>query len=307
MNYSTLFPKVLTKLGNQYNEHFKNDLKFFIDTNKTRQNKRVNIYLPHGRKFLLWFVNIEDHDYSFLIELEKNKPAKVIFKYMCFDNSLSKYNGTILYGTCVQRNIFCAEKVILYNNNILLNKNIIHHLDLLKIIIDTRIKQIKHEFFLQICYPNISEDNQFIMYASNLPYQVYQIRKNNNFNENIFHMSCNFSIMQINHTRDIYDLYIKKGNRLIKYDTAFVNDYKTSIFLKKIFGNKTKTYEYIEYSDDEEEIKQDNSINDNKQIIISCIYVNNVKKWKPYVKTNKNVDSFTKMKDIEKKYNAYIK
>jgi hypothetical protein len=308
MNYSTLFPKVLNKLGNEYNVHFKNDLRFISDSNKTRQNKKHNIYLPHGKKCILWFANIEGQDYSFLIELEKNKPSKVSFKYMCFDKSLSKYTGTLIYGTSIRRNMFCAEKVVLYNNNVMLNKNILHHMNLLKMIIDTRIKQIDHEFFLKVCYPNISEDASFVLYASNLPYRVYQIRKTNNFNENIHHMACNFSVVQINSNRDIYELYLKKGNRLHKYDSAFVNDYKTSLFLKEVFQDRKKKYQDIEYSDDENDNEGTNDdIMTSKSITLSCIYINNVKKWKPYFKSRYPVDNLSKIKEIEKKYNAYIK
>ena len=172
---------------------------------------------------------------------------------------------------------------------------------------DTKIKQIEHEFFLKVCIPNISEESMFIMYASNLPYRVYQIRKNNNFNENIHHMTCNFSVMQINSNRDIYELYVKKGQRLYKYDSAFVNDYKTSVFLKSVFNNKSKKYQEIEYSDDENDDNEEEIYMETKHVILTCVYVNNVKKWKPYFKTKHQIDSYSKIKEIEKKYNAYVK
>jgi len=72
--------------------------------------------------------------------------------------------------------------------------------------------------------------------------------------------------------------------------------------LKDLFTKKKISYLDIEYSDDEEtpeEIK--------KQKTLLCIYIPNVKKWKPYKISTFSVDLYSKIKFIEnKKYHVYL-
>ena len=64
MNYSVLYPKVLNNLP-----EFKKEDFLLHNINET---KKVNVYFPYGKKYLLWFTKINKQNYSFLIELYKN-------------------------------------------------------------------------------------------------------------------------------------------------------------------------------------------------------------------------------------------
>ena len=73
-------------------------------------------------------------------------------------------------------------------------------------------------------------------------------------------------------------------------------------FSKKCFHNKSKKYQEIEYSDDEnDDLKEEKHV-ENRHIVLSCLYINNVRKWKPYFKTKYQPDSYSKIKETEKKY-----
>ena len=68
-------------------------------------------------------------------------------------------------------------------------------------------------------------------------------------------------------------------------------------FITKTFNIKFKQYQDIEISDDENE--KNNEI-EYKDKHIMCIFIPNLKKWKPYKKSNyNNIDSINKIKYIE--------
>jgi hypothetical protein len=81
------------------------------------------------------------------------------------------------------------------------------------------------------------------------------------------------------------------------YSTAIVNDFKTSHFLKKLFRIKT-TYKNIEF-DLEKDIKD--MPNETRELFVSCIYIHEFKKWKPYISKNGSPDSLKTIVFKEKK------
>ena len=69
--------------------------------------------------------------------------------------------------------------------------------------------------------------------------------------------------------------------------------------LRKKFNNKLKNYIEIEYSDDEEDI---NNEEDEKYFIIKCVYIRECRKWKPYKFINNgNVANLSEVKNFENK------
>jgi len=107
----------------------------------------------------------------------------------------------------------------------------------------------------------------------------------------------NFNIKK-DSLEDVYNLYtLDEKNQLSLYSTALVNDFKTSHFLKKLFRIKT-TYKNVEFSDEDDEIKD---LQVSKEIWISCIYIQEFKKWKPYVSKFSGADSTKTIVFKEKK------
>ena len=101
---------------------------------------------------------------------------------------------------------------------------------------------------------------------------------------------------------DVYNLYaLNEKNDLTLYSSALVNDFKTSHFLKKLFRIKTN-YKNIEFSDSEDE---DAIINEKKEIYVSCIYIHEFKKWKPYLSKRGEIDS-TKIIIFKEKKNIAL-
>ena len=298
MNYSVLYPKVLNNLP-----PFNKD-DFLL--NSISETRKTNIYIPHGRKYLLWFTKLNNQNYSFLIELYQNKAKSVKFKYISFKDELTCGKGTLIYGTLVNDE-FCCEKII-YNNGFKnKSKNFMQNLDDIKLLIEYYIKNIDLEYFLTVKIPYINHSNNPILDGSNLAYRVYQIRQNNNSYINFLNITCNFKIIPINVIKDVYELQCYNNkNEIIKYDNAFVNDFKTSCLLNRYF-KKLKNYKDIEFSDDEDSNNEENEYL-KEYAIISCIFIPHKKKWKPYFfNSSKNINNLKEIKVIENKFLNKIK
>ena len=85
---------------------------------------------------------------------------------------------------------------------------------------------------------------------------------------------------------------------------AYVNDLKTSVFLKKLFQPSQKNYQNIEFSDDEGEHEKRVA---HTSFRISCVYLPRQKAWKPYKIVRGRIDFVSKIKFIEnKKYESNI-
>ena len=94
---------------------------------------------------------------------------------------------------------------------------------------------------------------------------------------------------------DVYNLHcLNENNENTFYSTALVNDFKTSHFLKKLFYKYKKNYKDIEFSDIEEE----ENTND---LYVSCLYIQEFKKWKPYNSKQNISDSIKTIQNKEKK------
>ena len=144
--------------------------------------------------------------------------------------------------------------------------------------------------------------NNLILQASNLPYSVYSIMKLNHYQIFIREFCTDFTIIPIDIKKNIYELWCYKNEKLFHYSNAFVNDYKTSSWLKELFIKNPISYLNIEYSDDEE----DESFSTTKENI-QCIYIPKLNKWKPYKKSKNRTSSFSKIKFIEnKKYDIIL-
>ena len=86
---------------------------------------------------------------------------------------------------------------------------------------------------------------------------------------------------------DIYHLFAYgKGNTSVYYNTAYIPNYKTSIFMNGLFRNirENKNIDYIEESDDEEDfqnLNEDKYVDLNKVLLIECLFNRKFKRWTP--------------------------
>jgi hypothetical protein len=141
--------------------------------------------------------------------------------------------------------------------------------------------------------------SKVLLECSNLPYHVYgilQIDNQKNPKMIILHHLFGHFHIQKDSLEDVYNLYaLNEKNELSIYSTALVNDFKTSHFLKKIFRIKT-TYKNVEFSDEED--KKEEIVT---SIFVSCIYIHEFKKWKPYILKQGAADSVKTILFKEKK------
>ena len=107
---------------------------------------------------------------------------------------------------------------------------------------------------------------------------------------------------------DIYDLYYeveKKG--VMKYGTARIPNYTTSIMMNKLFRTikENDNLDKLEESDDEDEFENvdlDKFVDLNKRVIMECVYNNKFKKWVPFkISNSKQIVTNREIKHMENK------
>ena len=147
-----------------------------------------------------------------------------------------------------------------------------------------------------------------------LPYKIYSVQFRNMTNNyrSVYHMR-NENIMRAifmvkaSLQNDIYDLYYNVEKRgLLKYGTARIPNYSTSIMMNKLFRviKENDNLDKLEESDDEEEfenVELDKFVDLKKRVIMECVYNHKFKKWVPFkVSENKNIVTDKEIKRIEK-------
>jgi hypothetical protein len=269
----TLFPKI-------------NKINYDLTTHLTKPMS-LCLFIPKGPKLFAWFTYYNNQSICLFYNEEQEK---IFTKYVCFKEELSL--GTILYGTLVDNNFVC-ETIHLYKNESI-GGNYVNKLNIMKEILKFSIKDSDLES-ISFKLPQMS-NSKILLECSNLPYQIYGILQIDNRPKMIIlhHLFGHFNIKK-DSLEDVYNLYaFNENHQIVLYSTALINDFKTSHFLKKIFNIK-KTYKNIEFSDDDDtEYKE-------KDICVSCIYIHEFKKWKPYVLKKGDADSTKTIQFKEKK------
>lgn len=92
---------------------------------------------------------------------------------------------------------------------------------------------------------------------------------------------------------DIYNLYIYKNGIEEYYDTACIQEYKTSVMMNNLFRNikENRNLDTLEESDDETEFqneKEDKFVFLDRSIKMNCIYNAKFKRWMPVSVATKN-------------------
>jgi hypothetical protein len=258
----------------------------------TLSNNKTYVLIPRGKKCFIYFTMDNDEPCVMLYDKDRKYIKKI---YVCFDEELS--TGTIMYGTLIQRT-FIAEYLCLYKN-IKLQHNL-NNLNTLQAVLSTDIKNTANT--TQIKLPFMC-NNKSISYFANVSYPVYGVVEyGHRFNIFVMHdLLANFIIKKDDIVQYRYNLYVMRNNEPVLHTNAFSNDIKTTFLIDTIF-KKSKNYKTIEYSDTE-----DDDSNVDKQLnipkLVTCIYIPELKKWKPYlVCRGKTADTFKTIRYIETNY-----
>jgi hypothetical protein len=254
-----------------------------INYDVTNHLNKMSLFIPKGPKLFAWFTYYNNQPICLFYNQEQ---GKIFTHYVCFKEEMSL--GTILYGTLIDNHFVC-ETIHLYKNESV-GGNFVSKLNIMKEILKFSIKDTKcTNSFQTISFklPQMS-NSKVLLECSNLPYHVYgilQIDSQKNPKMIILHHLFGHFHIKKDSLEDVYNLYaLNEKNELTIYSTALVNDFKTSHFLKKIFRIKT-TYKNVEFSDDEDTPLCESSI------FVSCIYIHEFKKWKPYILKQGAADS----------------
>lgn len=282
MNYSVLFPKILNNLPKLDEDNY----RYQFQNNKKREF--VNIYVPRGRKQLLWYTKYDDKTYCFTIDLHKNggfRTNQMKFRYASFSEELAQGKGTIILGIKIH-NEFCCDKILYYCGVKYNEKMVMEHMDKLKHIIENEVRNVPSEDFLNVRLPFMNTSRNYIHHATNLSYKVYEIRHADNRSHKLHNYTGVFNIQEVDSKSDIYQIICKKNGIDHIMDNVCVNDFKTSSFLRNQFKPKYKNYREIEYSDSEDEDndeEKEKSVphDKHKTLTVRCAYIVNLKKWKP--------------------------
>lgn len=274
-------------------------------------NYDIMIAVPEGISCFAWFNTYKDQNVCFLLELDDYKKIKnVSIALSSFNDSLSY--GTILYGNLFkykQNKCFSILDIYYYKGKSLLQKTFNEKLNLLNHMLSKEISSISiHPSFIIFGLPIMSIDknfNQLLNDIEILPYKIksIQYRYLNKYekeiqyikyfkpgNKSIAHLPVKSAIFKINPDiqNDIYHLntWDTNSNKFIVYDIAYIPDYKTSVFMNKLFRNikENDNLDALEESDDEEEFENeriDKFVFLNKSFKINCLYNVKFKKWVP--------------------------
>lgn len=291
-------------------KHFekKNILKRFPNIELSYEkllHKKVHadIYLtiPKGKKHFAWFTTFKNNNYCLILEINKRKNTIVDINInVCsFDYKLCAGVGTILYGTVFfvnNQKFFNIEDIFYFKGNSLIYKNQFNKINEICHLMKHNLKQkvyIKNSIIFGC--PNITTNlNEIEKIIKTLPYDLYcvQLRtlyKNTNFlNMKINIQKTIYKIFKVKASimDDIYNLYYKSNGVTEKFEIANIPDYKTSVFMNKIFRQikENDNLDALEESDDEEEfedISLDKYVDLNKEVNMKCEYIKKFKSWKP--------------------------
>lgn len=307
-NIISRLPYINYKLFSNQQNNLSNKILF--------NNKQENTYFilkSQGRRSYIWFTYYKDKIIAILCIINKNfndNSNKYYYYDIDFDKTLL-YNNVVIYGYYFKKNnkdYFILDCVINYNNyNKYLQDNeysndIIYRLSLYKLVLDNIKNSINNYIYL----PYISNDiNAIYNNMYNVEYQPYSISvyKNNGYLGNYILQNNNFVnkvtfLTRANIQPDSYDIYVLDRDKLVKYDYAHIDTFKTSIFMNSLFRKikENCNLDLLETSDSEddfENINNDKYVDLQKSINIEYKYNKIFKKWIPVNISNNNTISKT--------------
>ena len=282
----------MNQLNHLINDFPKLNIQTFERIKTMYHNTNPNFFIPKGPKYFSWFTYLENRPICIFLHYENNEIQTIHHYYVAFKDILSL--GTILYGTMIDKKFIC-ENIYYYQGN----QVILEYLEKIKLMKEVLSHINCSEYLGSISFflPKMSKGRS-ILEASNLPYMVHGILTLNSYPKyyTLTQNLCYFNVKKRAESEDVYELYgLNDKNEAIFHSTALINDFKTSHFMKKLFYKRKKNYKNIEFSDSEDE---EENVGD---FFIGCIYIQEFKKWKPYIFKNNRADNIRHIQNVEKK------
>lgn len=264
--------------------------------------------IPKGRKYFAWFHYYNNNPVCYLLCLNRNKRSfdTIELSSCCFDNLLCCGKGTLLYGTIFlikNKKFFNIEDIYYFKNKDVSNSNTESKLNFFHLLFNKYIKQVSYQDNdIIFGLPIITKNKQHLLNTlKTIDYDIYSIQGRNSsgpyYNKKIIIKKELYATFLIKPTIDfdIYHLYcLNNINEYIKYDTAYINSYKTSVFMNGLFRNikENKNLDLLEESDDEDEfenVSPDKYVYLEKSFLIKCLYSYKFKMWIPIEKSDTKV------------------
>jgi hypothetical protein len=285
-------------------------------------NYNLALAIPNGRKSYIWFSFFKDMDVAYLMDLDKDKRiVKTSTIPVTFNPSLSV--GTILYGVMLPDvNVFIIEDIHFYKGfpmQALCTGERFHYMNEF-LNAQSKINSNDITFHLPVLWYNKSSEPEKLE-EDKIPYPIHHIQyralshvvpflnytivrkpvveKDNarTYERPISNMVPDFRKPQYKVPTifrvtadiqfDIYQLYAcGNGNEPIYVNTAFIPNYKTSVFMNQLFRNikENRNLDYIEESDDEadfQDIREDRFVDLEKTLNMECVFNHKFKRWVP--------------------------
>ena len=291
----------MKKISNNKNilNYFPNIELFYNLTYKKVSNYNLILAIPEGNKCFIWFTKINNKNIVILIYLTnitKNNNYNFSNVYILDNKFNHQLLGTILYGTTFElenKLYFSFEDIFYFKNMNISSETFLNKLNIMNNILNDYIyKIIDIDNSIIIGIPPINTNYHYINnIIKNIPYEIKELKYilQNETQLYIKYKKCNLEEKNISQKNifkvisdkrtDIYNLYLlnKYTDEYEFHSIAFIQDYKLSIMMNKIFhGLKDHdNLDYLEDSDDEFEENKDN------WKMMECIFNNKFKKWIP--------------------------
>lgn len=292
----------MKKISNDRNilNYFPNIELFYNSTYKKVSNYNLILAIPEGNKSFIWFVKLNNKNIVILIYLTNITKNNYNFSNIyTLDNKFNhQLSGTILYGTTFElenKLYFSFEDIFYFKNTNISSEIFLNKLNIINDILNNYIyKIIDIDNSIIIGTPpmhtNYYDINNII---KNIPYEIKELKyilqnerylyikyKKYNLGEKNISQKNIFKVIPDKRS-DIYNLYLlnKSTNEYEFHSIAFIQDYKSSIMMNKIFHGLKEhdNLDYLEDSDDEFE----ETMSDDNWKIMECIFNNKFKKWVP--------------------------
>lgn len=295
-----------TNMKKMYNQNILNyfpNIKLFYNLTYNKvSNYNLILAIPEGNKCFIWFTKINNKNKAILIYLTNITNDNYNFSNIyILDNYFSnKLTGTILYGTEFEfenKLFFSFEDIFYFKKINVFSETFLNKLNMMNDILNNyihKIINIDNSIIIGIppIHTNYYDINNII---KNIPYEIKELKYILQNETQVYVKYKKYNIIEKNISRknifkvipdkktDIYNLYFlnKSTNEYDFHSIAFIQDYKLSIMMNKIFHGLKEhdNLDYLEDSDDDEFITETDIENNWK--FMECSFNNKFKKWVP--------------------------
>lgn len=272
------------------------NVSFLFKSNNDIKSSSKTLYglIPDGSRYFCCFLKYKNKQFCVFLN---GRTKLLIFGFRIHKLLLSLKHPIVFFGTkCkfLKKQMFCCEHILAESKFV---SSIEKRLTLLKIYLKT-VSHLGSEdtiFFSCPIFETNSETVTHMLTKKLVPYKTKFVEVHMNFKELNVDEEKNSKLCLLGYSKfmeklkgretraffvvsdkklpDTYYLFNKWDDRDY-VDMMLVPDYKTSLYMNQLFGNKKTTLESLEESDDEEEKSE-------KKILVECYLLENKKRWTP--------------------------